>query len=400
MPKRTLTALSIPRIKLPAAGQVDHFDRGYPGLALRVSYGGSRSWVFFYRIGKRQRRLTLGTFPAMDLAEAREAWRKAREDVARGRDPAHTKQRDAGANDFASVVQEWLKRDQGDNRSRDEIERVVNRELIPAWGHRLVGDIGRRDIRDLIDGIADRGAVTMSRRVQAYVHRFFRWCVGRDIIEANPASDLPKHGDETKRDRVLSDKEVIALWKAAGEIGWPFGPAVRLLLLTGARREQIGALCWSEIRGQPEKPAIELPSARTKNAEPLIIPVSKTAFGLIENLPRVGNSDLVFTTNGKTPISGWSRAKRELDRIMRPASPWRIHDLRRTASTGMNELGIEPHIVEAILGHKVRGVAGVYNRAKYETLKRAALEAWGAHVMALIEGNKRGVVVALRAAEQ
>jgi len=248
-----------------------------------------------------------------------------------------------------------------------------------VWGHRDIGDIGRRDILDLIDSIADRGSVIMARRVQAYVHRLFRWAVGRGIIDANPATDLPKPGAETKRSRVLKDGELAAIWNAADEIGWPFGHAIRLLILTGARRKEIGQLKWSEISGN----IIALSSARTKNAEPHTIPLSLAAIDVLQRVPHIAESQLIFTTNGTSSVSGWSKAKAKLDELSN-VKGWRIHDLRRTVSTGMNELGTQPHIVEAVLGHTVKGVAGVYNRAKYEAAKRAALETWGAHVMAMI----------------
>ena len=201
MARRALTAAGIERVKPPSSGQVEHFDKGFPGLALRISYGGGKSFVFFYRLGGKLRRMTLGTYPAISLAQARQAWRSARQDVAAGRDPARVRTRDSSGTNFESVAREWLKRDQARNKSLAEVERVVGRELMPAWGHRAVSDITRRDIRDLIDGIADRGSPIMALRVQAYVHRFFRWCVGRDIIETNPAVDLPKPASETKRNQ-------------------------------------------------------------------------------------------------------------------------------------------------------------------------------------------------------
>ena len=141
MTRRALTAASVDRIKPPGSGQVEHFDKGFPGLALRISYGGGRSFVYFYRVGSKLRRMTLGTYPAISLAQAREAWRKARQDVAAGRDPAKVRNREASGTDFESVAREWLKRDQGKNKSVREVERVLVRELLPAWGHRSVTDI-------------------------------------------------------------------------------------------------------------------------------------------------------------------------------------------------------------------------------------------------------------------
>jgi len=374
MPKRALSDLTVKRLKPPTNGQVDIFDAGYPGFALRVSYGGGKSWVYFYRIGGRLRRRSLGTYPAVTLAEARQLWRDAKHQVSLGRDPGWQRASDLN---FESVAREWLKRDQADKRSLKEVTRIVEKELIPEWGQRSIRDIRRHDILVLSDRIADRGATTMARRVMAYVHRLFRWAKSRDLIESNPATDLPKPGREVARDRVLTDAELAAVWKAAVEIGWPYGPAAQLLILTGARRAEIAELKWSEIHGN----TIKLSGARTKNAEPHDMPLSEQALDVLSRMPRIAGSEYVF---GKPLRSGaWSNAKIKFSAAK--IQPWRIHDLRRTVSTGMNELGTEPHIVEAVLGHTVKGVAGVYNRAKYEAAKRAALKAWGAHVMALVQ---------------
>jgi integrase len=337
--------------------------------------------------------MTIGTYPALSLADAREAWREARQDSMASRDPSLAK-RDKPALDFETVSREWLKRDQAKNKSYREAQRVVERELIPVWGHRRVDELGRRDVLDLVDAIADRGAPTMARRVQAYVHRFFRWCVGRGIIGANPSADLPKPGSESKRDRVLSDNELAAVWKAACEIGWPFVDAVRLLILTGARREEIGSLRWKEVAGT----AIMLAGGRTKNNEPHDIPLSAAALPILDALPRIADSQLVFTTNGKTPISGWSRAKTEFDKLA-GIPPWRIHDLRRTVATGLQRLGASLQVIEAVLGHvsgSRAGVVGVYQRHSFADEKRQALEAWGAYVLDLVEGKASAAVVSLR----
>ena len=374
MPKRALSDLTVKRAKPPTNGQVDIFDAGYPGFALRVSYGGGKSWVYFYRIGGRLRRRSLGTYPAVTLAEARQLWRDAKHHVSLGRDPGWQRASDLN---FENVAREWLKRDQADKRSLKEVTRIVEKELIPEWGQRSIRDIRRHDILVLSDRIADRGATTMARRVMAYVHRLFRWAKSRDLIESNPATDLPKPGREVARDRVLTDAELAAVWKAAVEIGWPYGPAAQLLILTGARRAEIAELKWSEIHGN----TIKLSGARTKNAEPHDMPLSEQALDVLSRMPRIAGSEYVF---GKPLRSAaWSNAKIKFSAAK--IQPWRIHDLRRTVSTGMNELGTEPHIVEAVLGHTVKGVAGVYNRAKYEAAKRAALKAWGAHVMALVQ---------------
>ena len=239
--------------------------------------------------------MTLGTYPAISLAQARQAWRDARQDVAAGRDPAKVRKREEMGTNFKSVADEWLDRDQSKNKIAKLVRHIVERDLVPVWGHRAVTDITRRDVRDLIDSIADRGAPIGALRVHAYVHRFFRWCVGRDIIEANPAADMPKPGSETKRDRVLSDEELTAVWNAAGNIGWPYGDAIRLLILTGARREEIGQLRWSEIKG--DEITSKALARRTERRKQFHCrwrpPQSCSMFRASQTASRV------FTTNGK-----------------------------------------------------------------------------------------------------
>jgi integrase len=380
-----LTAASVMRIKPPESGQVEYFDQGFPGLALRVSYGGGKSWVFFYRHAGKLRRMTLGTYPALGLAEARQAWRDARTESAQGRDPARSRKVGKPATDFESVAREWLQRDQAKNRTVRQVTLVVEGEMLPLWGHRPIADIGRRDVLDLIDSIADRGAVTMARRVQGYVHRLFRWAVGRGIVEKNPAADLPRPGAETRRERVLTDTEITSIWKAADE--WPFGAIYRLLLLTGARRGEIGDLRWAEL----DKEEIKLDGARTKNGKPHVIPLSKAAQAVTSELHRVAGTELVFGISKSA--GGYDRAKERVDAkiaAMMGAQlpPWRLHDLRRTVATGLQKLGMNLQVIEAVLGHvsgSRSGVVGTYQRHSFDAEKRAALEAWGAHVSALVE---------------
>ena len=385
VPRRMLTAASVMRIKPPESGQVEYFDQGFPGLALRVSYGGGKSWVFFYRHAGKLRRMTLGTYPALGLAEARQAWRDARTESAQGRDPARSRKVGKPATDFESVAREWLQRDQAKNRTVRQVTLVVEGEMLPLWGHRPIADIGRRDVLDLIDSIANRGAVTMARRVQGYVHRLFRWAVGRGIVEKNPAADLPRPGAETRRERVLTDTEITSIWKAADE--WPFGAIYRLLLLTGARRGEIGDLRWAEL----DKEEIKLDGARTKNGKPHVIPLSKAAQAVTSELHRVAGTELVFGISKSA--GGYDRAKERVDAkiaAMMGAQlpPWRLHDLRRTVATGLQKLGMNLQVIEAVLGHvsgSRSGVVGTYQRHSFDAEKRAALEAWGAHVSALVE---------------
>jgi integrase len=390
MPSRTLTAAAVARIKSPKTGQADHFDKSYPGLVLRCSYGGAKAWAYVFRLHGMQRRITLGRWPGMSLAEARTAWREAHGIVSQGESPKH--RRPAAADTFAAVVAEWLKRDQASNRTAGHVEQSIERTVLPRWHDRMIATIKRRDVIEAIDAVVDQGKPIAARRLHAHLHRLFKWSVGRGIIESNPMADLPKPGAETKRDRVLTDAELVVVWKGADEIGWPFGPAIKLLMLTGARRTEIGALRWSEIQGD----TIRLEGARTKNSASHHIPLSAAAGRVIKDLPHIADSDYVLTVTGDTPISGWSKAKTLLDRASeeihgRALPDWRLHDLRRTAATGLQRLGFTLQVIEAVLGHTSgsrSGIVAVYQRHSFDSEKRTALDAWARHVEALVEGKQ------------
>ena len=394
MPTKTkLTDAAVTRIKSPAQGQIDYFDQQFPGLALRVSCGGRKTWTYSYRLRGKQRRLKLDIYPAMSVAQAHDAWRKARDLVHAGKDPAALDTK--APTDFTSVLEEWLRRDQAGNRSVSAVRNSIENHVLPHWRHRLINEISKRDCLDVIDAIADQGKVIAARRVHGSLNRLFRWAIERDIIHANPLTGARKPGAEVRRDRVLTDAELIKVWNAAGKIAWPYGPAFQLLILTGARREEIGQLKWSEIDGN----VIRLEGSRTKNGEPHNIPLSTAARAIIEKLPRVSGSDFVFTFTGAVPVSGWSTAKIEIDDYAAVTNSWRTHDLRRTCATGLQKLKTPLQVTEAILGHTSGsrgGIVGVYQRHDYADEKRAALEAWGAHVMALIEGTAPGKVVPIR----
>jgi len=370
-------------------------------FGIRVSTRGVKTFVWLYRFAGRPRRLSLGRYPGTGLADARLKVAQARKQLEASIDPGAVKKaarQDAARNTFETVAEEWLKRDQAKNRSHTEVARVIERDVMPYWRRRSMAAITRRDCLDLIDGIADRGAETMARRVHAHLHRLFRWAVGRGILEVNPMADLPKPGRVNPRDRVLSDAELREVWRTAGVLGYSFGPIIELLIITGGRREEIGALAWTEI--DAEGAAIKLEGARTKNGKPRTIPLSPVALAIVEGLPRVspveGSPPYLFTTTGRTPVSGWSRAKKLLDAKIaeargEPLPAWRIHDARRTVATGLQRLGFRLEVIEAVLGHvggSRAGIVGVYQRHSFEDEKRRALDAWAVHVTGLVEGER------------
>ncbi len=302
--------------------------------------------------------------------------------VQAGQDPARVAA--AGATDFRGVAMEWLRRDQSVNRTHDIVKRALEREVFDRWGHLNIADIKRRDVLDLIDGIADRGSLIGARRMHSHLHRLFRWSVGRGIIDISPMQDLPKPGSETSRDRVLTDDELAQVWRASDQLG-EYGTAIKLLVLTGARRTEISELRWDEIVGTD----ILLEGSRTKTKEARTIPLSTAALAVLNHVQQ--RSPRVFASG----LPDWSHAKAKIDELVK-IPEWRTHDIRRTTATGLQKLGVALQVTEAILGHKSgsrSGVIGVYQRHNYAPEKRTALEAWGAHVMGLVEGGTPGKVV-------
>jgi integrase len=378
--------------------QIDHFDKQYPGLCLRVSQN-RKSWAYVYRLNGKQRRVTFDTFPAMSVAKAHDAWRKARDEVLAGVAPkGRTAAAEEAASDplsFKAVFNDWMARDQADNKSARAVRQMIEKEVLPKWKDKPITSITKRDVLDAIDTIADRGHIAFARRLHARLHRLFRWAERRDIIPkgTNPAANVDKPGAEVERDRVLSDAELVKVWRAADKVRG-YGAAVKMLILTGARREEIGRLRWDEIDGDQ----IELKGARTKNGEPHIIPLSAPARALLETLDRKG--DYVFTIKGAGPLAAWSQAKDELDGIS-GVRGWRVHDLRRTFATNMQKLGVALQVTETCLGHTAGsrgGIVGVYQRHNYLDERRAALEAWGRYISALIDAPRWKLIKAELAA--
>lgn len=409
--KRALTAAAVERLKPPAEGQVDHYDAGHPGLALRISHGGARTWTYKLRAHGRQRKMTLGTFPAMTLAEARAAWREAKAAVDRGEDPAGTKAeaKRREADTVRSVAEQFItKYAKPRNRTADEVARMFALHLYPALGQRPIETITRRDVLDLLDGIEAKTSGARANRVLANVRRLLSWAVERGIIEASPAANVRAPGQETARDRVLTDDEVTAFLRACDAMGEPFGPLCRLLLLTGQRREEVAAMPWAEL--DMGAAVWHLPAARTKNKRASDVPLASQAVAILAGLMR--RSPLVFpaafSRDGHTeprPLSGFGRAKERLDKLMlaemltvnpdATLPAWTLHDLRRTAASGMARLGVPVHVVEKLLNHAsgtFGGIVGVYQRHDFMAEKRTAAQTWANFLDSLTAEKPANVV--------
>ena len=382
MPKLTqqpLTELAIRKAK-PTGKRYDLFDASVRGLGLRVAMSGTKSWFMMRRFNGRMLRTTFGRYPELTLAIARLKAPSVLADMADGQ-TAGQRRTDL----FSVVLDEWLKKDQAKNKSVHQVRVAMYKHALPAFGPMPVASITKRDVNKLIDKIVDAGSPVAANRVLAFTKRFFSWCKERDILELSPAEAIRPPSKEKTRDRVLTLEEIKKFWVACNQISYPWGPIFQLLLLTGARLREISEASWDEI--SIEDRTLDLPSQRTKNSRSHQIQLSDQAMNIIQAIPKVEGQKLLFTTNGTTAVSGFSKVKKRLD-IISGVSDWRFHDLRRSFATHSTErLGISPVIADKILNHttgQVRGVAAIYQHGEYLEERRAALQKWGNFIQDLV----------------
>ena len=395
---KALTVRTIEAMKAgPARAEIP--DGLTPGLYLVCQPTGAKSWAVRYRAGSRPRKHTLGRYPALDLASARELARRTLVAVASGRDPAAEKiearraaadlagplrdQFDAAASLF---IERYAKANTKEQTWR-ESERLIATHVLPLWRTRRVQDIARRDVVELMDAIVDRGAPVSANRTLAVVRRLFGWLVERGVLVANPCTDVKAPTAEKSRDRVLSDDELREFLRACDQLSEPFGGLIKLLALTAQRRDEVGQMTWREV--DLEKRMWTIPKERAKNGIAHDVPLSDAAVRVLSGVRRIaGSRQLIFTTTGETPVSGFSKVKKRLDAALPSAPPWVLHDLRRTAASGMARIGTQLPVIEKVLNHtsgSFGGVAGIYQRHHFADEKRTALDAWAAHIEALMK---------------
>ncbi|MGB3502262.1 MAG: tyrosine-type recombinase/integrase [Mesorhizobium sp.] len=414
MPTLKLTDKGIRALPTPQHGQVDYFDTLLPSFGVRLSKGGTASFFVTSRIAGGDGKLvrfTVGRWSrnkqegsgdqGMTLGEARDSARLLMDQARRGVDPRKVRageiaesQRKA-VNTFGKVADDFLAT-YAVRRLRPASIRAYRAALEQSaveWREKPISAISRRDAFKLVDGIEARGRVVLADRTHAYLRKFFNWAVSRDYLDASPFDGIRRDVHAVSRDRTLSDDEIRLFWSATDKLGWPFGPMFKLLLLTGQRRAEVAGMRWGELTMSANEPGWLIPRERAKNNRTHWVPLAPECIAILDTLPKVKNdtgvSDLVFTTTGETPVSGFSRAKGQVDTGMLALAVeddpeasipgWTLHDLRRTAATGMAGLGFPVHVVEAVLNHKsgtISGVAAIYNRHDYAAEKRAALEAW------------------------
>ncbi|WP_137700028.1 tyrosine-type recombinase/integrase [Marimonas lutisalis] len=397
-----LTAASVERIK-PTEKRQEIPDALMPGLYLVVQTSGKRSWQVRYRAAGVHRRMTLGRYPLVGLAEAREKAADALRAAQDGGDPAADQKaakasRLSSDNTVRSQIDTYHKRHLKTLKTGNAVMQSLQFNVVPVWGDRDVTDISRRDIVLLLDSIVDDGRATTANRVKAYLSKFFGWCEDRGVIEQSPAIGLKLPAKEKSRDRPLNNGEIRLFWLACDMEPAPWGALFKILLLTGQRSGEVARMQWGDIDGEGVWRL-----STTKNDERHDVPLPQAAKDIIDAQPRLG--PYVFTTRGDTPALSTSKpAARIASRMSTIASEeagepvtvphWRPHDLRHTVKTGLASLGVSLEIRSRATNHlsDIPPMDRRYNHYDFTEEKRRALDAWSRLVMDIVEGGSGNVV--------
>jgi integrase len=369
-------------------GRTTYWDEAMPGFGLMVTARGHRSYVVQYRTDGRSKRMHLKN--GLTLSAARKEAKAILGAVAKGGDPlgARRAAERAESDTLKAIVQEYLSREGSRLRTIGDRRAVLERLVLPKLGGRQIGDISRSDITRLLDRIADENGAPMADHVLAYLRRVMTWHASRSDDFRSPivrgmARTRPS---QRRRQRVLNDAELVAVWRAAEASRNAFGYLVQFLLLTATRRNEAASMRRGEVSGDEWT----IPQERYKTGLELVIPLSGIAQAVLAAVPKIGKSGLVFTTDGKRAIRGFSKFKRAFDQkvlaVLRERDPeatlprWTLHDLRRTARSLMSRAGVPSDHAERCLGHVLPGVRGTYDRHGYVAEKRRAFAALAALV--------------------
>jgi len=391
---KLVTALALPDDK----DDVIHWDGDLKRLGYRLRRSGGnvlRSWVVRYRVGARQRRMTLDA--VLSAEQARAAARKILARVELGEDPQGDKamQRVADKHTVRRLVEDYLadKRLELRPKTFHDTATYLTGPYFKPLHAMAIETVTRRDVAACLTRIKRERSPIVAGLARAKLSAFFVWCLRQGFAEGNPTIGTDAGRHVAPRERVLSDAELAAIWKAAVEIGGDYGAIIRLLILTSSRRAEVGGMCWSEL--DLDKGTWTLPAERSKNYRAHALPLLPVMREIIDGVPHLVSRDQLFGARAHIGFANWGEGKARLDRAAGLGVEWHLHDLRRTVATRMADIGIAPHVIEQILnhlsGHK-GGVAGIYNRSSYEREVRNALALWSDHVRSLVEGGERKIL--------
>lgn len=395
-----LDAKTVAALDLGDKNDAIFFDETMPGFGLRLRRGGGgairKQWVAQYKIAGRTRRMLLGPASVLGAEQARAMAKKALGKVANGEDPqaAKAERRNKDRIDLKSMIDEYLLAKEAHVRPRTLIE--VKRYLLGGYFRPLhkmpIDAVTRKDVAAQLVRITREHSSIAAARARATLSAFYVWGMQMGLCESNPVVGTVKPKDTQPRERVLSDDELAAIWRACRDDA--YGRIIKLLILLARRRAEIGGIAFSEL--DLERGVWVLPAKRSKNGKAHTLPLMPMALDIIKQVPRIVGRDHLFGEFGPKGFTAWGRNKIALDaRLGDTVAPFVIHDIRRSVATRMADLGTPPHIVEEILhhlsGHR-GGISGVYNRSRYGNEVRAALAMWEDHIRTLVEGGERKVI--------
>lgn len=395
-----LTRASVNSFKMPA-GKKEHieFDETMPGFGLRIRANGGRehrTFIAQYKIGKKHRRVTLGNVAKVNVEDAKTEAKKIFGKVASHIDPANEMEarRQSASHTLGVTMVKYLEAQEKELRPRSyyATEHDLNAHCAPLHGLAL-DRITRADVAAEIGAIAKKSGPSAANHARATLSAFYRWAIGEGLCDENPVAGTNLQASNGPRERSLSDAEAAAIWLAAPEND--YGRILKLLLLTGCRRGEIGWLRWPEIDLEVAR-TITIPKERAKNGREHVVPLCDAAVEIIKAIPR-RDRELVFGV-GAGGYAGWAKGKIALDKAVQLKEPWTLHDLRRTVRTGMGMLGVLPHVAEAVLNHLPPKLIRTYDRNTYATEKRAALDLWAGHLKIAIAQATGANVTTLRKA--
>jgi integrase len=396
-----LTDFQIKNLK-PQAERYEVWE-GKTGFGVRVTSRGNKSFVFMYRFGGKAKRLTLGTYPKMSLADAHQAHAEARKKLEQGIDPGAEavteREEERRAPTVATLSEQYLEKwAKPRKRSWREDERILKKDVLPEWGKRKARQITRRDVIRLLDDIVDRGASIMANRTLAVIRKMFNFAVSRDIVPVSPCLSVRAPAPEQRRDRVLTTDEIRALWhglEGAKMMAEGTKLALKLQLTTGQRKAEIVSARWDEIDFNDGGGWWTIPPEKSKNKMAHRVPLSPLALELLQAAKNLtGDSPWVFPS----PQTDRHITPEAVDHALRRPGLEALgftfvpHDLRRTAASHMTGMGISRLVVSKLLNHVERGVTAVYDRHSYDREKRQALEAWARKLQSIVEGTESNVV--------
>ena len=389
-----LTPKTIEHLK-PRDHRVEIPDAGAAGLYLVLQSSGVRSWAVRYRHNGRSVKLTLAKWPAMTLADARKAAADAQHALAQGNNPAKAKQTakikamEAEANTVASICAAYMKREAGKLRTSVQRESILRRLIYPHIGERPIGEIKRSEIVAMLDKIEDHNGPRAADTALALLRRVFHWHELRDDAFRSPIirGMARQNAKDHRRERILSDTELHAVWQAT-EDKTAFSALIRFLLLTSARRNEAAAMRRDEIDGDG---IWTLPPNRSKTKAEIVRPLSKAALALIEQMPQIDGCPYVFTSTASTPLRQFSGPKQRLDAASGVRN-WRLHDLRRTSRSLLSRCkGVSVDHAERVLGHSLGDIRARYDKHDYAEEIRFAVEALAALVANIVNPPTAGV---------